>query len=149
MRPSRGIQTWHFRQMWKHRKRVPAGLDPTGEEAETGKKVILLCLCTWFFFRSHSGGRNHSARRPLLAYCTYPGWLWAWRFLWNEDWQGKPKYSKKTCSSTTLSTTNPNWPDPDSNSDRRSGKSVTNRLSYAAAYTYSLFSCELLYRVFA
>jgi hypothetical protein len=26
---------------------------------------------------------------------------------WNEDWQGKPKYSKKTCPSATLSTTNP------------------------------------------
>jgi hypothetical protein len=30
-----------------------------------------------------------------------------WSNLWNEDWQGKPKYSKKTCPSTTLSTTNP------------------------------------------
>jgi hypothetical protein len=27
--------------------------------------------------------------------------------LWNEDWQGKPKYSEKTCPSATLSTTNP------------------------------------------
>jgi hypothetical protein len=26
---------------------------------------------------------------------------------WNEDWQGKPKYSEKTCPSATLSTTNP------------------------------------------
>jgi hypothetical protein len=25
---------------------------------------------------------------------------------WNEDWQGKPKYSEKTCPSATLSTTN-------------------------------------------
>jgi hypothetical protein len=24
-----------------------------------------------------------------------------------KDWQGKPKYSEKTCSNTTLSTTNP------------------------------------------
>jgi hypothetical protein len=26
---------------------------------------------------------------------------------WNEDWQGKPKYSEKTCPGATLSTTNP------------------------------------------
>jgi hypothetical protein len=29
---------------------------------------------------------------------------WLWRNWWNEDWQGKPKYSEKTCSSATLST---------------------------------------------
>jgi hypothetical protein len=41
------------------------------------------------------------------------GWLWSnWR---NEDWQGKPKYSDKTCPGATLSTTNPTWPDPGSN----------------------------------
>jgi hypothetical protein len=27
--------------------------------------------------------------------------------MWNKDWQGKPKYSDKTCPSATLSTTNP------------------------------------------
>jgi hypothetical protein len=26
---------------------------------------------------------------------------------WNEEWQGKPKNSEKTCPSATLSTTNP------------------------------------------
>jgi hypothetical protein len=40
-------------------------------------------------------------------------WGWLWINWWNEDWQGKPKYSEKTCPSTTLSTTNPTWPDPD------------------------------------
>jgi hypothetical protein len=38
-----------------------------------------------FFFNLHSGG---------------------WRIWWNE-WQGKPKYSEKTCPNATLSTTNP------------------------------------------
>jgi hypothetical protein len=38
-------------------------------------------------------------------------WWWLWRNWWNEDWQGKSKYSEKTCSSATLSTTNPTWPD--------------------------------------
>jgi hypothetical protein len=42
-----------------------------------------------------------------MAYCTCPGWLWWWRVWWNEDLQGKPKYSEKTCPSDTLSTTNP------------------------------------------
>jgi hypothetical protein len=45
-----------------------------------------------------------------------------WSNWWNEDWQGKPKYSEKTFPSATLSTTNP-------------------RLSYGAAnvVTYSRF----------
>jgi hypothetical protein len=30
---------------------------------------------------------------------------------WNKDWQGKPKYSEKTCPGATLSTTNPTRPD--------------------------------------
>jgi hypothetical protein len=42
-----------------------------------------------------------------MAYCTCPGWLWWWRIWWNENWQGKPKYSEETCPSATLSTTNP------------------------------------------
>jgi hypothetical protein len=66
---------------------------------------------------SHGGGVQsrspycvHSARRPLLAYCTCPGWLWWWwRIWWNEDWQGKPKYSEKTCPSATLSATDPTY----------------------------------------
>jgi hypothetical protein len=59
------------------------------------------------------------------------GWLWSnW---WNEDWQGKPKYSEQTCPSATLSTTNPTWPDPGSNPGRRDGKPATTRLSYGAA----------------
>jgi hypothetical protein len=63
-----------------------------------------------------------------------PGWLWWWRIWWNEDWQEKPKYSQKTHPSATLFTTNPTWPDPGSNPDRRGGKPATNRLSYGAAY---------------
>jgi hypothetical protein len=74
----------------------------------------------------------------LLAYCTCPGWLWGWRILWNEDWQGKPKYAEKTCPSATLSTTNPTWPDLGSNPGRRGGKPATNRLSYGAALTQHL-----------
>jgi hypothetical protein len=33
-------------------------------------------------------------------------WGWLWSNWWTEDWQGKPKYSEKTCPGATLSTTN-------------------------------------------
>jgi hypothetical protein len=72
-----------------------------------------------------------------MVYCTCPWWLWWCRIWWNEDWQGKPKYSEKTCPSATLATTNPTWPDPDSNTGRRRGKPATNRLSYGAATAMS------------
>jgi hypothetical protein len=68
-----------------------------------------------------------------MAYCTCPGWLWCWIIWCNEDWQGKPKYSEKTCPSAALSTTNPTWPDPGSNPGRRDGKPATKRLSCGAA----------------
>jgi hypothetical protein len=35
-----------------------------------------------------------------------------WRNWWNEDWQGKQKYSEKTCPSATMFTTNPTLLDP-------------------------------------
>jgi hypothetical protein len=58
---------------------------------------------------------------------------WMWSSRWNENWQGKPKYSEKTCPSVTLSTTNPILPDLGSNTGRRGGKPATNRLSCGAA----------------
>jgi hypothetical protein len=61
-------------------------------------------------------------------------WGWLWSNWWNEDWQGKPKYSEKTCPSSTLSTTNPTWSDPGLNPDGRGGKPATNLLSYGAAH---------------
>jgi hypothetical protein len=36
-------------------------------------------------------------------------WWWLRRNWWNKNWQGKPKYSEKTCPRSTLSTTNPTW----------------------------------------
>jgi hypothetical protein len=57
---------------------------------------------------------------------------------WIEKWQGKLKYSEKTCPSDTLPTTNPTRPDPGLKPGRRGGKSSTNRLSHGMA-----FSCEL------
>jgi hypothetical protein len=59
---------------------------------------------------------------------------WLWSSWWNEDWQGKPKYSEKTCPSATVSSTIPTWPDLGANPGRRGGKPVTNRLSYGTVY---------------
>jgi hypothetical protein len=73
----------------------------------------------------------HSALRPPMAYYADPGWLWCWRNWWN-DWQGKPKYSEKTCSSASSSTINPTCC-PDANPGRCGGKPATNRLSYGSA----------------
>jgi hypothetical protein len=82
----------------------------------------------------------HSACWPLLAYCTCPRWLWGWRIWWNGGWQGKQKYSEKTCPSSTLSTTHPTWPDMGANPSHHSGKPVTNCLSYGAANMAVLYS---------
>jgi hypothetical protein len=76
------------------------------------------------------GGINvHSTLRPPVAYCASPGWLWWWRNRWN-DWQGKPKYSEKTCPSAALSTKNPTCC-PYANPSRRGGKPASNRWATA------------------
>jgi hypothetical protein len=51
----------------------------------------------------------------------------------NENWQGEPKYSKKTCRSASLFTINPTWHGLGSNPGRRGGKLATNDLSYGTA----------------
>jgi hypothetical protein len=51
------------------------------------------------------GTDDQLVARPLRV-CA--GWLWGWISWWNEwSWQGKPKYSKRTCPDATLFTTNP------------------------------------------
>jgi hypothetical protein len=57
-----------------------------------------------------------------------------WNSWWNENWQGKTKYSEKTCPNATLSTTNPTFLDLGSNPGLRGGKPATNSLSYDTAY---------------
>jgi hypothetical protein len=110
------------------------------------RRIFLLYLgnsfCMVFFFLIcivgggvQTGSTRHIGH--LLAYCTCPGWLWGWRIWWNE-WQGKPKYSEKTSPDATLSPTNPTWPDPGLNPDRRGGKPATNRFSYGAASCMAL-----------
>jgi hypothetical protein len=93
---------------------------------------------------AYSGGWSsnwvHSAPRPFTVLLCLPRVIVRMEnFRWNEDWQGKRKYSEKTCPSATLSTTNPTWPDPGSNAGRRGGKPATNRFSYGAALRSSSF----------
>jgi hypothetical protein len=100
---------------------------------------------SWIFFVVSWGG----VRLSLLGTSTtnWPivpalddRWWWMWSSRWNENWQGKQKYSEKTCPSATMSTINPTWPNLGSNPGRRCGKPATNRLSYGAAYFWlSLF----------
>jgi hypothetical protein len=98
-----------------------------------------------FFFFSFSGwGETESTW--YVGHCwpivPAPNDRWLWSNWWNEDWQGKPKYSEKTCPSATFSTTtNPTWPDLGSNPGRRGGKPATNRLTYGTA-TLSLLLHE-------
>jgi hypothetical protein len=98
----------------------------TGRPGGKPVTIILLLLVGWdFWYCGHYW--------PIVS-APDDRWWWLWRNWWNKDWQGKPKYSKKTFPSATLSTTNPTWHHPDLNTGRRGGKPVTNRLSYGTAF---------------
>jgi hypothetical protein len=84
------------------------------------KRYVVYYTITFLWGR----GVEPSPVWPLLAYCTSSGRC-VCSNRWNA-WQGKPKYSEKTCSSTSLFTTNLTWSDP----GRRGGMPVTKRLSY-------------------
>jgi hypothetical protein len=51
------------------------------------------------------------------------------------EWElaGETEVLGENLPSATLSTTNPTWPEPCSNPDRRGEKPATNRLSYGTA----------------
>jgi hypothetical protein len=52
---------------------------------------------------------------------------------WNENWQGKPKKSEKTCPSVTLCTINSTWSHLGPNPGRRGGKPATKCMSFGTA----------------
>jgi hypothetical protein len=85
----------------------------------------------FIFFYMHSGGWSpnwiHSARRPLTGLLYLPRVMVRTENL--VEWMA----GEKTCPGTTLSTTNPTWPDLGLNPGRRGGKPATNRFSYGAA----------------
>jgi hypothetical protein len=111
-------------------------LDPNNCHRTKRSYIKLLEFNVVFFFSFSGWGETESTWYvghcwPIVPASNDRWWLWSsWR---NEDWQGKPKYSEKTCPSATLSTTNPTWPDLGSNPGRRGGKAATNRLSYGTA----------------
>jgi hypothetical protein len=81
----------------------------------------------FFSFFSFCSGVKSSPLllRPLLAYCTSPGWWW----IMMSVGQSKPNYSKKTSTSTALFTTNPAWRNPGSITCRNLEKPAIDRLS--------------------
>jgi hypothetical protein len=68
---------------------------------------------------------------PIIPAQDDRWWLWINR--WGANRQRKPKYSDKTCSNATLSTTNRTWPNAGSIPGRFGMKPATNRLSYYTA----------------
>jgi hypothetical protein len=92
---------------------------------------------TLFFLVSRGGVRlsplGTSATNSPIVPAPDERWWWVCSSRWNENWQGKPKYSEKTCPSATLFTTNPTWHDLGSNPGRRYGKPATKCLSYGTA----------------
>jgi hypothetical protein len=93
---------------------------------------------SWSRCKASTYTQYNTNNKRAQAYCARPrpGWLW-WRNWWN-DWQGKLKYSDKTCPSAALSTTNPTCC-PDANPDRRGVKPASNRLSYGTAIIQPIF----------
>jgi hypothetical protein len=72
--------------------------------------------CVFFLF-SWGGVRLNPLRSSVTNWPIVRGPVGRWilRIWWNENWQGKPKYSEEACPSITLFTTNPTWLHPDSN----------------------------------
>jgi hypothetical protein len=60
-----------------------------------------------------------------------------WSSWWNDNWQGKPKYSEKTCHSATLSTINPTRSNLGSILVHHHGHPTANCLSYGNVHLYS------------
>jgi hypothetical protein len=121
----------------------------TGVRTSNPANCSLVSFYFVSFFLVCGGGVRLS---PLVTSATIwpivpaPGdrW-WVWSSRWNKNCQGKPKYSEKTCPSTTLPTTNPTWPDLGSNPGRRGGKPANNRLSYGTACVLCFVVWTVLY----
>jgi hypothetical protein len=84
------------------------------------------------FFFPWGGLRRSPFGTSAINYLIVPvsGNRLIWSIWWNENWQGKLKYSEETCPSATFSTINPTWLDLGSNLGCHSGKSVTDYLRY-------------------
>jgi hypothetical protein len=129
----------------------PNAISSSGFLAEIGIRVsskwwrdmsVRMFSLHYFLFISWGGVRLSSPGTsaticPIIIPALDDRWWWVWSSRWNENWQGKPKYSEKTCPSAALCTTNPIWSDLGSNPGRHGGKPATN-LSYGTAIFFAL-----------
>jgi hypothetical protein len=90
-------------------------------------KYEFFCL---YFFISWGGVRPSRVGTSVTnwPFVPVPDDKWVWSIWWNENWHGKPKYSRENRPNATLSITNPTWPDLGSNPSSRGRK-----LSYDTA----------------
>jgi hypothetical protein len=102
-------------------------------ELTRSRSLVPLILCRWIGFFPWGEVRQSLLGALVVIGPNVPAlderwWWWGWSSRRNENWQRKPKYSKKTCPSATLSTSNPIWYDLGWNPGRRGGKPMTNRV---------------------
>jgi hypothetical protein len=98
------------------------------------RKVSYYCLVSWGGVRLSQFGTS-ATNWPIVP-AHDDRWWWMWSSRWNENCQGKPKYSDKTCPSANLSITNPKWPNLSSNP-------ATNRLMTETQIQSEISSCEI------
>jgi hypothetical protein len=125
-------RTVKYCDLYSHRPEVIKGSVHSWEWAAGNFHSYFVTFQETIFFIASGVGLSPLYRGHFWPIVPAPDdrWGWLWSNWWNKDWQGKPKYSEKTCPSTTLSTTNPTWP---THPGRRGGKPSTNRLNYGAA----------------
>jgi hypothetical protein len=105
-------------------------------DAYGGAEIIPVCLYEQLFFLGMGWDLSPlgmSATKWAVVRAPSDRWRWVSSSQWNENWQGKPKYSEKTCPNATLSITNSTWLDLGLNPGRRGGKLAANHLSYSTA----------------
>jgi hypothetical protein len=95
------------------------------------KVKAMFVLVSWDWVRVSPLGTS-ATNWPIVP-APDDRWWWMWSSRWNENWQGKPKYSEKKCLSATSFTTHSTWPDLGLNPDRHGGNSATNSVSYGTA----------------
>jgi hypothetical protein len=78
--------------------------------------------------------------RPIVLAPDGGRW-WVGSGRWNENWQGKPKYSKKTLLSAALSTTNPTWRFLSWKPSGCGGNPATNHVTYANGPKFRVAYC--------